>query len=640
MDFFQSQDVARKNTKKLILLFVLAILTLVVLTNILFMVVFGYLDKVDSDGLSLTIEQILQQFNGSIFLIVGAGVVSIITIASISKLISLSGGGTKILEMMDGEIVVSDSGDENKQMLLNVVEEMAIASASPVPLVFLLKEPGINAFAAGHSSADAVIGVTRGAIELLSRDQLQGVIAHEYSHILNGDMRLNIRLIGILHGILMIGMIGYFILRTSSEREYTSDTNSKNSGAFLAFGYGLVILGYAGTFFGNWIKAAVSRQREFLADASAVKFTRNPDGIGGALKCIGAVEQGSLLKNPHAAAISHTLFSEGIRSFFSSLFATHPPLQQRIKRILPDWNGDFEYVKRSPASSNASNPEQHKNQTNFTAISALTASEQIVNSIGNPQVQNLQYAREIINGIPPGLQQAVHEPHGARAVLYSLLLDNNESMCKQQLQYIEQHADAGVYDETIKYLQLVRKLDVQYRLSLIELALPALRQLSRHQVNVFKQNLQNLIKLDSKTSIFEWVLQKIVFNNLAAVFDNKKPPKSKYASFKPVKQQCTVLFSLLVYSNKQQSKTVQQVFSEAQKVLDIDIHLMNKENIDLNKVNLALDELNKLHPLKKPQLLKACIAAIMADKVINSSEVALLRAISDTLDCPIPPFVF
>ncbi|MDA3970510.1 MAG: M48 family metalloprotease, partial [Desulfobulbaceae bacterium] len=247
MDFFHSQDVARHNTTKLVIFFTLAVVSMVLLTNLLVMFAFGYLN---------TRSVTPQPFDWQIFTLVGGGVIGLIVMGSLYKVMSLSGGGARIAELMNGQLIVADSGDPDKQRILNVVEEMAIAAGTPVPPVYLLDESAINAFAAGYSTSDAVIGVTRGAIRKLSRDELQGVIAHEFSHILNGDMRLNIRLMGILHGILLLGLIGYSILRFSPRSR-----NSKGGGGVMVLGFGLVVIGFAGTFFGNLIKAAVSRQR-------------------------------------------------------------------------------------------------------------------------------------------------------------------------------------------------------------------------------------------------------------------------------------------------------------------------------------------------------------------------------------------
>ena len=347
MDFFRSQDIARRNTVKLVVLFALALLSLIAITNLLVMVMLGMV----AESLPANVP-LLQRIDWHLFLWVSLAIVGVVGFGSLYKIASLSGGGARVAELLQGKLLIPGGSNLSEQKILNVVEEMAIASGTPVPPVYVLEEQGINAFAAGYTPADAVIGITRGAIETLSRDELQGVIAHEFSHILHGDMRLNIRLIGILHGIMVLGIMGYYLLRSTGRTR----RSKKGGGEIAVVALGLMVIGYAGTFFGNLIKAAVSRQREFLADASAVQYTRNPDGIADALKRIGGAPQGSVLENPGASEISHALFSNGLRMSFSSLFATHPPLEQRIRRIQPQWDGSFE-VTPKPAHAQAASRE-------------------------------------------------------------------------------------------------------------------------------------------------------------------------------------------------------------------------------------------------------------------------------------------
>ena len=335
MNFFESQDAAKRNTGKLIFLFALAVISLILVTNLMVMFIFGvFSSEMTSMAASNSIS-----LRWEIFAAVGVGVALVILVGSLYKIAALSGGGSRIAEMMDGRLLVSGSDDFKERRLLNVVEEMAIASGTPVPPVYVMEEKGINAFAAGYSPSDAVIGVSRGALNTLSREQLQGVIAHEFSHILHGDMRINIRLIGVLHGIMVLGIIGYHLLRSGSRSR-----RSKDSGGIVALGLGLVVVGYVGTFFGNLIKAAVSRQREYLADASAVQFTRNPEGIAGALMQIGQHSEKSYLQHPGSNEISHALFEEGSVMAMSRLYATHPPLEERIGAILPNWDGSYDLI--------------------------------------------------------------------------------------------------------------------------------------------------------------------------------------------------------------------------------------------------------------------------------------------------------
>jgi Zn-dependent protease with chaperone function len=639
MNFFKSQDIARGNTRKLVILFSLAIISLIIMTNILVMVVFGFLEPERFN--SMTAAQAWQEsFDWQTFFMIGAGVLVIVISGSIFKIIALSGGGARVAEMMGGELIVDGTGDTNKQKILNVAEEMAIASGTPVPPVYLLDEDGINAFAAGYSPSDAVIGVTRGAIEQLSRDQLQGVVAHEFSHIFNGDMKLNIRLIGVLHGILLLGLIGYYILRGSSRSR-----SSKNGGGIVFLGMGLVVIGYAGTFFGNLIKAAVSRQREYLADASAVQFTRNPDGIAGALKRIGGNSTGSLIENPNGSEISHALFSQGIKTYFNSMFATHPPLDNRIRKIDPAWDGEFDYteiIEQPPEESQSSSAQADIKKTTaiLTGVAAVLDSEHITNQAGQPSPEHLDYAHNLVSELPVTLKNSVHEPFGARAVIYFLVLDKDKNIRDKQLQHLLASADPDVYGETIKLVNQVNDLKMEYRLPLVDMALPTLRQLSRKQYLLFKENLESLIKIDSKISLFEWSVKKIVLHHLETVFNKEYRKHSKHLSLKQTKDACSVLLSLLIYAGKQRGISEQETFDKAvNELAELDLQLLPKNKLSLDLLNNALDKLARLKPLKKPQLLKACATCITADKQITIAEAELFRAIADTLDCPMPPLI-
>ncbi|NNE63594.1 MAG: M48 family metallopeptidase, partial [Gammaproteobacteria bacterium] len=380
MNFFEAQDKARRNTVWLIILFVLAVAGLIVLTNLLLLGVMVY---IKTGQFLFSLESLQNYYSWREFIGVTIVVCLLILGGSFYKTMSLSGGGASVAEMLGGRLISQATSDLQQRQLLNVVEEMAIASGMPVPKVYLLEDTSINAFAAGRTPANAVIGVTRGTLGRLSREELQGVIAHEYSHIANGDMRLNIRLIGLLHGIMLIGLIGYFILRSLRFGGRSRSSNSKGGSGILAvaaIGGGLMVIGYAGSFFGQWIKAIVSRQREYLADSSAVQFTRNRDGIAGALKKIGgSAGVSSHLDSPAAPEYSHAYFADGVSSFWHSLFATHPPLEKRIKAIEPRWDGQFLASSFSQTvSPEAVEPESPRNENLAMTAAILSSAEQAI----------------------------------------------------------------------------------------------------------------------------------------------------------------------------------------------------------------------------------------------------------------------
>src|SRR5487761_2174898 len=341
MNFFEQQDAARRHTMRLVVLFLLAVVAIVVAVNfVAALACVGIAANTATGGARLNAP-------ASFYAIVTLATLALIAGGSLAQIAGLAGGGAALARMMGARQIATQSGDPAERRLLDVVEEMAIASGIAVPQVFVMDdEQSINAFAAGYSPDQAAVVVTRGTLEHLNRDELQGVIGHEFSHVLNGDMRLNLRLMGVLGGILLLTTLGRMLAYSSSRRD------SKGA-AFVLLGFGLIVIGYIGVFFGRLIQASVSRQREFLADASSVQFTRNPDGIGGALAKIG--QSGSRVDHPRAAEANHLFFGEAIASDFADVFpdlmATHPPVGERLKRIYGHTVAIGEIVARSAAAA-------------------------------------------------------------------------------------------------------------------------------------------------------------------------------------------------------------------------------------------------------------------------------------------------
>ena len=645
MNFFESQARVRKNTFQLALLFGLAVVTLIIMVNLLVMVVFGYINSQQlQDGGTL-----LQQMDWQTFAAVSAGVGVVVLAGSFYKIMALSAGGKVVAESLGGKLIPQNTKDLKQRKLLNVVEEMAIASGTPAPPVYLLTdEPAINAFAAGFSPRDAVIGVTQGAIDHLSRDQLQGVIAHEFSHIFNGDMRLNIRLIGVLNGILILGIIGYYLLYSASYSR-RGRSNGKGAGGILALAIGLMVIGFAGTFFGGLIKAAVSRQREYLADASAVQFTRNPDGIAGALKRIGGLEFGSKVGNPGASEVSHAFFAQGVSGFMQALSATHPPLAKRILRIDPHWDGEFAAADKPDLIQDEDKAGQKETMTReqlakkVTAVATGAAMADVANAIdqiGNPKPETINHARALIAGMPVIVKEAAREPYGARAVMYSLVLDKGQEVRDRQLTHLQTYANPDVLVLTRKLLPTMDGLDIKYRLPLIDIAIPALKQLSLDQYQAFRDNLVALIEMDSRVDLLEWSLQKILFNHLDGQFFKLTNTKTGYSPIGQLKQEVELILSVLAYAGQQDKNAIEEAFSAATKILEISgLQLVAKNDVSFSGLDRALQKLEKLKPLAKPQLLKACAASVLHDQKISSVEVELLRAFSDVLGCPMPPII-
>ncbi|TVZ40639.1 peptidase M48-like protein [Alteromonadaceae bacterium 2753L.S.0a.02] len=642
MNFFKQQDAARQKTGLLVVLLVLAVISLVAVT-ILCVAFFVYflqthstsVGAVQAQSLSFT-QQLWAIAQSEIGLWVLLGVSSVVLAGTLFKYAQLSGGGKRVAESLGGRLIYPDTQDANERKVLNVVEEMAIASGNPVPNVYLIDESGINAFAAGMARNDAVIGVTRGCIELLNRDELQGVIAHEFSHIHNGDMRLNLRLVALLHGILVIGLIGYFLLRGSTgyHVRYSSSNRSKGDGARIGLGVALVAIGYGGVFFGNIIKAAVSRQREFLADSSAVQFTRNPLGIGNALKKIGGFAVGSEIHNKHAAEYSHMYFGQGIRTAFGGLMATHPPIHLRIKRIFPNWNGSYinpeETTEKSAVASEAAQAMVSQFSATQSTQTAKDFTQTTLNSVGAPQPENLVQAQTIIAQIPQTLRDAAHQPFSARALIYALLLDTDAAVCELQLSHLEDKAHPATFKVMRQLYPQVFELPRELHLPLIELSIPSLKLLSATQYPVFKQNLAALIRADKKVNIFEWCVYRIIVHNC----EQREIKGTRTLS--SLADEVSVLFSLVVNAGKSQSPG--GAFQKGIETLSLrKVSFKLSEEFSFKTIDNALLALSELKLLEKPKLLKALAALITADGVITSTEAELFRAVADTLDCPVPP---
>jgi Zn-dependent protease with chaperone function len=641
MNFFEAQDAARRSTTRLVLMFAAAVIGIVLLTNLLIAFIFAY-------GEGRSQEALFSRVPPELLLYSTLGVILLITGGSLYKMLQLRSGGQVVAESLGGRLISQNSGDLLERKVLNVVEEMAIASGSPVPPVYLLDESGINAFAAGWSPADAVIGVTRGTIENLTRDELQGVIAHEFSHIFNGDMRINIRLIGILHGILLLGMIGYFILRSAGRSR--SRSSKGGGGGILLLGLGLMVVGYIGTFFGQMIKATISRQRELLADASAVQFTRNREGIANALKKIGGFSAGSTLLTPAAAEFSHAYFANGIAAGLQSVFATHPPLEYRIKQIQPDWDGRFITPKpRVSAAAEDSDKQtdedkRHKATMIGTAILGGTvAAGSALNSIaqiGQPGEAHIGYAQRLIGTIPPPILDEARDPYGARALIFALVIEAGSEQTERQWAIVQEQVDGALYYKTRALSSQITATDARLRLPLIDLALPSLKSLSTEQYGAFKETLLALIRADKKIMLAEWVLQRLVLQHLDQAFGLRQRPRARYSMIGDVKHECEIVLSLIAHVEHTNNQDITNAFNAGKKASGLGaLQPVTTSELSLKNIDEALDKLEQLKSAGKLRFLQSCAGTINSDNQSTARGIELLRTIASCLDCPMPPVI-
>jgi Zn-dependent protease with chaperone function len=645
MNFFESQERAHKHTTLLLVLFGVAVIALIAMANLLILLVFGVVNSQQiREGQSL-----FAQMDWKMVATVGAGVSVVVLAGSLYKMMVLSGGGKVVAESLGGQLIPRNTEEPNQRKLLNVVDEMAIASGTPAPPVYLLaNEPGINAFAAGFSPRDAVLGITQGAIEQLSRDQLQGVIAHEFSHIFNGDMRLNIRLMGALNGILILGILGYYLMYSASFSGRRRD-NGNSGAAILALAIGLMVIGYAGTFFGGLIKAAVSRQREYLADASAVQFTRNPSGIAGALKRIGGLKSGSLVLNPGAPEVSHAFFAKGVTGFAQWLSSTHPPLAKRILRIEPQWDGKFDVAEAPPPAPSQTpddktspkrSPDMIKNMATVAAQAVASEAVAVMGQIGQPTPESVQLAQSLLAEMPEVIRDAAREPYGARAVIYGLLLGKEAGLREQQLARLQDRADPDVYALTIRLMPQMDALAVKFRLPLIDIAIPALKQLSQSQCQPFLENLAALINMDAQVDLFEWSLQKILSRHLDGHLHKPSTAAVRYQNPGQLTRELGYVLSVMAHAGATDQQGAQRAFdASAGHLASTELTLLAKHQIRVADLDQVFGKLDLLAPTAKSRLLTACVISIWQDQRATPAEVELLRAFASVMDCPMPPGV-
>jgi len=634
MNFFQHQDKARRNTKLLVGLFTLAVfligLSIYLATQF---ALNGAAMKAAAEA-GDTVPN-LSLWDPETFLWVMVGTVGFIGLASLYRTAKLREGGGAVARMLGGRLVELGTKDRLERRLVNVVEEMAIASGVPVPEIYILdKEKGINAFAAGFTPDNAAVAVTRGTLEILKRDELQGVIAHEFSHILNGDMRLNIRLIGVLFGILAIAVIGRLIM-------YSSHFSRRKEGAApLVIGLVLLIVGYIGVFVGRMIQSAVSRQREFLADSSAVQYTRNPHGISGALKRIGGYEAGSYLESPETAEVGHLLFGAGEKvSFLSGLMATHPPIEERIQRLDPAFHPELaEKAEGSPVPGAAA-PGRVKG---FGGGTVHADPGSVVDRVGVLDQEQLALGAGLMADLPDDLHQALESTDGARYLVFALLLDLDEGERAKQLEILLSkggESDAGGAAQ--RYLD-VQAFDRSARLPIADLAMPALRRLPRNEAGAFLGMVDALVTADGKVTLFEFALRWLLNHRLR----RKGRGRVIYKSMEKVAWNVAHLLAGLARAgNPADDAAMESAFTLGMKAVPtrqggaIEHAFGDRALGSMADVGLALDRLSLASFKVRERVIDAAAHCALADGVVTVEEAELLRLVAVSLDCPLPPFV-
>jgi len=618
MDFFAHQDRARRHTAWLVFLFVLAVALIVLAVNA---VVALALRLAGLDVPQFGLQPSLA-LNGGITL----GTLGVIGAGTAWRVAQLRGGGAAVASLVGARPVAPDTSDALEKRLVNVVEEMALAAGMPVPDVFVMdSEQGINAFAAGYRSDQAVVTVTRGTLEQLTRDELQGVVAHEFSHIFNGDMRLNVRLLGFLNGILVIGLIGMQLLRGTGRVRTSRD--SRGAWLPLLVGAGLAAIGYIGVFFARVIKAAVSRQREFLADASAVQYTRNPSGIAGALDKIRRAAAGSVVEHDQAEQLSHMFFSNAMHArFFTSWLATHPPLEERIRRIDPGFEAGQPPV-RTPDDTGLAAPAE--------AV-GLAAGSSLVDSVGQPTAAHLGYAVGLMTGMPDEARTAAHDADGARAIVYALLLTTHPDTAARQRDLLKALEGPAVTATAYRLHEHLARGTVEWRLPLFDLAAPALRALPVDSAERLRKTMGALIAADRRVSLAEYVIDVLV----RRLLEGPTRTRVRYHDATVLRPECAVLVALIACAGADDEAAAALAFTNGMRALGVDgAQMPGAALLTLGELESALARLNSAAYAIRRLALRAAAATALSDRAVKAGEVELLRALSAALDCPMPPLV-
>ncbi len=630
MQFFEHQDRARRSTGRLVLLFALGyILTCGSIWLIIAGVVLladegrGNFAQVAFDPYVLAWSWI------PLSLIIG--------ITSLVKHSELSGGGAKVARLFGGVEVEPTTGSLAERQLLNVVEEMSLASGCPVPRVFVIRDEAINAFAAGDSPDDAAIGVTSKAIESFERDELQGVIAHEFSHIFHGDMRMNKRITAAIAGIMALGIIGWIMMRYIGPTIARSGGGRKNNGAPIGLaimlgGMALVAIGAIGTFFGQAIQAAISRQREFLADASAVQYTRNPRGLANALRRIGGWRK-TVVENTNVAACSHFFFCSAV----DSLFNTHPPLEERIRRIevLPVTaeigDGGMSGPSMSQRTSSRRSAPPVPGVPGIPAVGATPLAMAIA-GVGTISPDRLHWAKQALQEVPEPIREAAKTPVGARA-LFILLLGAGEREI-EVMGSIDQEA-AAIAPRLAPHL---RPLSRRNRMVVADLTMVALRRIDPEDYKRFRKQLAGLVRADGRVTLSEWTLLNALRVHVEwPMFRSGEGAKRGQLRLIALRAPVVAYLGILAQAGSDPDGAAHALAAGLAVLRIGGGGLPTSDQLSLDALAKACEQLRALDPRDRDILLQAAAAVVSHDQHVADDEYDIVRVLCDTLGAPLPP---
>jgi Zn-dependent protease with chaperone function len=645
VNFFERQNHVRRMSSRLVVLFVIAVIAIVVVVNLAVLVAFGR-----------------RATGGEIVAyIVATTIITLLAIvlAAGFRMIGLRGGGGTVARELGGVLVPQDTQDPNLRRLRNVVEEIAIASGTPVPEIYLLpNEHGINAFAAGWSTSDAAVAVTQGALDRLNRAELQGVIGHEFSHVVNGDMRLNIRLIGLLFGILFLAVIGRTLTQAGFLGGGRRDNRDNNGNPLVIVGIALLAVGFIGVIAGRFIKAAVSRQREYLADASAVQYTRQTSGIVGALAKIAGVQEGSQLRSPKREEVGHMLFGSG--AALSSLLATHPPLEERIKVLDPSYDlnrlpqlarqwaanppsGLQEDVQLGLAPAPAGAPPARARAvvpgqplpTPTTTVQVAEAD--VLTGIAAPTHDAFSRAEAIINEIPADILDRARNPRTVVPLVLGLLLADDATARAAQHDMLRRQYGQGLADAAWNEGSVLAGLHPLLKLPLAELAFPALKQRSVDERTAVINQVSQLVHADGVITAHEYCLSRLVFSELGASI---KPPSNwrpETGRLHHSRDAVITLLTVVAYAGNPDPAGARRAFEAglARALPGLSAPYAPPAE-GVTALERAWPVLSRLTPTDTQTLVAGVVATIAEDGQTTVTEMELLRTICGLLHCPLP----
>jgi Zn-dependent protease with chaperone function/uncharacterized tellurite resistance protein B-like protein len=622
MNFFHDQELARSRSRRMVVLFVLSVVAVVAAVDAALWLGWSW-------GVDRHPPRELYYWGA-------AAALACIVFGSLRQILQLRAGGEAIAELAGGRPLSPASSEPLERRMLNVVEEMAIASGVRVPKVYVLdNESAINAFAAGRDVSNAVIGVTRGTLERLSRDELQGVIGHEFSHILNGDMGLNLRMIGVLAGIVSIGSVGAFVMRRVRGE-------GKGGAAIFCIGLALFVIGYTGLFCARIIKAAVSRQREFLADASSVQFTRNPDGLAGALDQIRTAPAGALIGGRYAEEMSHMFFGQAL--MLGRLLATHPPIDERIRRINPRFLATQYRARRDTTVDETAADRKRKpngRRAGDAGVAWGRSAAESVALVGTLEPGKMDHAARLLAALPAELRETLRDPAHAPAAVAALLAAPKDEILEQQLQALRTAGLADMAEPVRAAARLTRGLNVAFHLPVIDLALPVLKAAPEEARKALLGTLQTLAYADRRVSLHEFVVLALMRYQLAPAPE----PAAGRKRVADIASDASILIAVIAHAGTRsdaegaRSEALDKALAAGAAELGIDAGAARNASLSLEAVSGALEAARELAPLEKARLVKGLFAAVTADGVIRVAEAELMRLVGAVLDCPLPPLI-